>query len=63
MFIPRILPFANIDLEGTQAASLHETEHQQTVIWNCLKGDGINLYEYLRGHPFVLDVECLPGSP
>ena len=27
---------------------LDETQHHQTLIWECLKRNGINVYEYLR---------------
>ncbi len=27
---------------------MDETEHHQTLIWKCLKRNGINVYEYLR---------------
>ena len=48
---------------------LDETQHHQTLIWQCLKRNGINVYEYLRKTGIGCDIEVnnpssvQPGNP
>ena len=41
------------------ADRLDETQHHPTLIWKCLKRNGVNVYEYLRRTVGLEDVEDL----